>query len=270
MDSEIIHWDTVWSDTNTIWSECDSLPSEDGSSSSSNYNTKEMKQKKENKWTKALECYAVQVLSNHCENVTAVRWAGRLQQYRLRQLWWGYWHQRAGLPFWRQKYRNGDRIWYLQCERRNIRNETSSGVNRCLLYLTAFFKWLFSIQNWVTGWTIRGLHLPQEWAIFLIFLKRSDWIRRLPTYLVCSAGFCFESKTAVAWSWPPTSSQFWVIEWVELCLNCSTRLHDLHSHNVCFSPQTTTVPAVERFDEVFPDRLMHTVTCGQHFVTFLL
>jgi hypothetical protein len=44
----------------------------------------------------------------------------------------------------------------------------------------------------------------------------------------------------------------------------------MHSHNFSSSPHTTTVYTVERFDNVFPYRLMHTVSYLQHFVTFLL
>jgi hypothetical protein len=45
-----------------------------------------MKQKKKKKEMKALKYYAVPVLSDRCENVTTVRWLGRLQQHSLRQL----------------------------------------------------------------------------------------------------------------------------------------------------------------------------------------
>jgi len=63
----------------------------------------------------------------------------------------------GGFAFWRQKYRNGERIWYLQCERGNIRNKTSPGVNRCLLYLTAFFQVAIFHATLAIGWTIRGI-----------------------------------------------------------------------------------------------------------------
>jgi hypothetical protein len=51
---------------------------DDDDNNNNNNRTKVMKQKKKGKWSKALKCYAVPMLSDHCENVTTVRWIGRL------------------------------------------------------------------------------------------------------------------------------------------------------------------------------------------------
>ena len=83
-------------------------------------------------------------------------------------------------------------MWYLQCEWGNTRNETSSGVNRCLSNLIAFFQ--VAIFCVTLGYRIDVSGVPSAAGMrdFSYFLKHSNWVRPPPANLsMCTDGTCF-------------------------------------------------------------------------------
>ena len=74
-----------------------------------------------------------------------------------------------------QKYRNGERIWYLKCEQGNTRNETSSGVKRYFVKFNCFFQ----LDNFslTLGYRmdVSGVQSASGMRDFSHFLKRSNW-----------------------------------------------------------------------------------------------
>ena len=150
-----------------------------------------------------------------CGEVTSIRGWVCLLETEIQK-----WGTNLVSTMWTTKYKERNKFW---CEQMFV-------IFNCFFQVAIFYSTLGKRVDELAvpcaAWTREVSH----------FLKRSDCVRRPPTYLVCIAGSCFQGKTAVAWSWPPTSSQCWVTEWVELYLNCSTRSHDVHSHNFAFSP----------------------------------